>query len=541
MKVDVVIRGGEVVDGTGAPPYRADVAILDGRITAIGTSRDGLLGDTTGIEELDATSCLVSPGFVNVLSHAYFTIQQDPRGLSDLYQGVTTEVFGEGVSLGPVTGEMTPEMIVLGEIAPTVRTAWPSSREFLDDLERRGVGQNVATFVGAANLRMAVAGLADEPLDDDQLARACGLLRDELETGALGVGSALIYPPGSYAGTRELIAYAHVLAEHDALYISHLRNEGDRLEEAVRELLEIARETGARAEIYHLKTAGRDNWHKMPEILALVEDARDEGLRISADIYPYVAGSTGITASIPPQFHRGGIERLRARLRDPATRARVLAAIREGGEWESLWRMSGGADGVVILSRHPELGIRPGTSVADIARERGDADPVETLLDIVEAAPYADAAYFLGDEDNLRSAFTRPWVSVGSDSDAPSSEDLFADHPVHPRAFGAFARVIGRYARDEGLVGIGEAVRRVTSLPASNLRLADRGEIRRGYHADIAVFDLSRVADRATYADPKRYATGMRHVLVNGVAALRDGAPTGLLAGRALRRGPARR
>jgi N-acyl-D-amino-acid deacylase len=531
MQVDLVVREGSLVDGSGSPAFDGDLAIDGGRVVAIGD-----VGGARGRDEIDARGLVVCPGFVNVLSHAYYTLQEDPRGLSDLYQGVTTQVFGEGISLGPVTGVMTEAMVELGEVSEGTRRSWPRLREFLEYLESRGVGHNVASFVGADNLRMSVAGLDDRPLTEDELARACALLEEELAEGALGVGSALIYPPGNYADTAELTAYAHVLARHDALYISHLRNEGDRLLEAVDELVEIARVSGARAEIYHLKTAGRDNRPKMRAVLSRIESARAAGIEVTADIYPYAAGGTALASAIPPPFHLGGAERLRSRLGDPESRSRIADAIRSGGDWEGLWLMSGGGDGVVVLSNHPDLGIAAGTSVGEIARARGDDDPIMTMLDIVLAAPRADAAYFIGDEDNIRLAFERPWVSVCSDSDAPAADERFADHPVHPRAFGAFARVLGRYARDEGIVSLEEAVRRMTSLPATTLRLRDRGSLRVGAHADVAVFSRDDVIDTATYADPARYARGMRHVLVNGTAALRDAEPTGASAGKALRR-----
>ncbi|WP_331770321.1 D-aminoacylase (plasmid) [Embleya sp. NBC_00888] len=531
MQVDLVVREGSVVDGSGSPAFDGDVAIDAGRVVAIGD-----VGATRGRDEIDARGCVVCPGFVNVLSHAYFTLQTDPRGLSDLYQGVTTQVFGEGVSLGPVAGVMTEGMMEFGAVPEGTRRSWPRLREFLEELQSRGVGHNVASFVGADNLRMSVAGLEDRPLSDDDIGSACALLEQELADGALGVGSALIYPPGTYAATSELIAYARVLARYDALYISHLRNEGDRLLEGVEELLDIARASGARAEIYHLKTAGRDNWTKMREVLNRIEAARAAGVDVTADIYPYAAGSTALAFAIPPPFHLGGPERLRERLGDPRERSLIADTVRDGGDWESLWRMSGGAEGVVILSNHPDIGVTPGSTVAEIAKARGDVDPVTTLLDIVLAAPHADAAYFIGNEDNIRLAFERDWVSVGSDSDAPAVDERFADHPVHPRAFGTFARVLGRYARDEGIVPLEQAVRRMTSLPATTLRLRDRGALRVGAHADVAIFSAEDVLDTATYANPASYARGMRHVLVNGTAALRDGRPTGALAGRALRR-----
>lgn len=531
MQVDTIIRGGSVVDGSGSPRIQADVAIDAGRIAAVGD-----LAGFTPRKVLDAEGCVVTPGFINVLSHAYYTLQQDPRGLSDLYQGVTTEVFGEGVSLGPVQGKMTEVMVWLGDSGAGVRHGWPTLWEFLSDLEAQGIGQNVASFVGAANLRMCVVGLEDRALTPDELRRAAEILDREMNEGALGVGSALIYPPGSYATTDELIAFCHVVARHDGLYISHVRNEGDRLFEAVDELIDIAKSSSARAEIYHLKTAGQDNWSKMTRVIERIESARVAGIDVTADIYPYAAGSTALSASIPPQFHLGGIDQMRRHLRSAEGRAAIADAIDQGGDWESLWRMSGGAAGVVILSSHPDLGIEPGASLKTIAERRGDMDPVMTMLDIVDAAPTADAAYFIGSEESIKAAFAKPWVSVCSDSDAPAAEEAFEDHPVHPRAYGAFARVLGRYARDESIVTLEEAVHRMTGHAAKTLRLVDRGILRVGAYADIAVLDPETVTDLATYDEPAQYARGMRHVLVNGAVAFKDGQPTGVLAGQALRR-----
>lgn len=535
MQVDTIIRGGTVVDGSGSPRIRADVAIDDGRIAAVGD-----LTGCTAPEILDAAGCVVTPGFINVLSHAYFTLQQDPRGLSDLYQGVTTQVFGEGVSLGPVQGEMTEDMIWLGDSAVGVRHAWPTLWGFLSDLETQGVGQNIASFVGAANLRMCLVGLEDRALTPDELERAAAILDREMTEGALGIGSALIYPPGSYASTEELITYCRVVARHDGLYISHLRNEGDRLLEAVDELIDIARTSGARAEIYHLKTAGQENWSKMTRVVARIESARSAGIEVTADIYPYAAGGTALSASIPPEFHLGGIDQMRRHLRSAEGRAAIARAVDQGGDWESLWRMSGGAAGVVILSSHPELGIEPGTNLETLAERRGDADPIMTMLDIVDAAPNADAAYFIGSEESIKTAFAKPWVSVCSDSDAPAANEVFANHPVHPRAYGAFARVLARYVREESIVTLEEAIHKMTGHAAATLRLVDRGSLDVGAHADVTVFDPDAIVDVATYDQPARYAQGMRHVMVNGSVAFREGQPTGVLAGRALRRADAR-
>lgn len=528
MSFSLVIRAGVIADGTGAPLFPADIAIEGDRIVRI--------GDIPHVDcpELRADGCVVAPGFINVLSHAYGTLQQDPRGLSDLYQGVTTEVFGEGYSLGPVAGRAV-EIAASQPAAPGVRMGWPRLRDFLTHLESTGVGPNVASFVGASNLRMIHAGADERALTDDELAAACGLLDAELADGALGLGSALIYSPGNYASTDELVAYAEVLAAHDALYISHLRDEADRLLEATAELLEIARRASARAEIYHIKASGRQNWPAMAAVIAMVERARADGLAVTADVYPYQAGCTRLAACIPPRFHAGGQAALLDRLADPGARAEITAAIAAPAtDWQNLYLDAGGATGVLLLGA-------PGTdhagrTLAEVSAQRGDAEPINTLVDLVAGDPPLLAAYFGVAEENVRLALAQPWVSVCSDADAPSAEPPFTDSPTHPRTYGSFARVLGHYVR-EGVLPLEDAVRRMTSLPAANLRLTDRGVVSEGAFADLAVFDPAEVRDLATYPDPHVYATGMRHVVVNGVAAFQDGAPTGALSGRALRRG----
>ncbi|WP_404649600.1 amidohydrolase family protein [Rhodococcus sp. 27YEA6] len=532
MLPTIVVRDGTVLDGRGSPPRKADVAISGDTIVEVGT-----IGAVPGAIDIDARGCMVAPGFVNVLSHSYLTLQQDPRGLSDLYQGVTTQVFGEGVSLGPVTGSMTPAMLGLGAIPTGVQSHWPRLHDFLESLETNGVGFNVASFVGAANLRMVVAGVDNRLLSEQELTEACALLDEELENGALGVGSALIYPPGSYADSGELRAFSQVLARHDAVHICHLRSEGQRFLESIEELVDIARTTGARGEIYHLKVAGKSHWHKMSEALQLVESAREDGVRITADVYPYEAGNTLLSAALPPEFRCRDTTAGRTHLNSTGVREQIRERIhREDEDWENLYAASGGADGVTILSEVPALGIRAGEALGSIARRMGHHDPVDTVLAVLDALPTAEAAYFIASEDNTRIAFERPWVSVGSDADAQSTETLFAGQPVHPRSFGTFARILSRYTRGIGGQPVEECVRRMTSLPAENFGLAKRGYIAPGGYADLAIFDPSQVEDLATYDNPRVYATGMRHVVVNGQPALSDGVPTGKLAGRALRR-----
>jgi N-acyl-D-amino-acid deacylase len=527
----IVIRGGAVADGSGGSLRDGDVVVEGDRIAGIvppGTAVDG--------DEIDAAGLVVAPGFINVLSHAHYSLQVDPRGLSDLLQGVTTLVFGEGWSLGPCT---EPMLCQAGRDAPAgVQAAWPRLAEALRALESTGLAVNVASFVGAHNLRELSAGDTDRPLTPAEKDRACGILAEELADGALGVGSALIYPPGCFADTKELAAWCDVVAHHDGLYISHVRSEGSRLLESLDELTWLAETTGVRAEVYHLKAAGQDNWPKMRGALDRIDQARTRGLQVTADIYPYTAGMTSLSACIPPRYHDGGVGALLDRLADPGTRADIARDIvTDSGTWENLYLAAGGANGILLLGGL-EAAAAPhlGATLAQAAAAEG-ADPVQLLLDLVAGAPQLLAAYFIIDEDNMRAALTRPWVAICSDSEAPASEGRFLATPTHPRAYGSFARVLGRYARDERLLPLPEAVRRMTALPAQTLRLNHRGRIAPGCFADIAIFDPDTVADDATYDAPHRYARGVTHVLVNGVPEVRDGAFSRGGAGRALRRG----
>lgn len=537
MSATLVVHGGTVYDGSGAEGRLADVVVDGDQVVTVGPCR----GEHEG-QVLDATGLAVSPGFVNVLSHAYFSVQQDPRGLSDLCQGVTTEVFGEGLSIGPFTP--ATRALVEPELEPSQRQLdhppfdWPRLSEFLAYLDGRGVAQNVASFVGAHNLRMLGAGADDRPMTGAELDTARGVLDEELADGALGLASALIYPPGCFASTDELVALSDVVARYDGLYISHMRSEGDRFLEALDELVEIGARAQVRAEVFHLKAAGPGNWPKMAKAIERIERARATGQPVTADVYPYLAGQTSLGASIPPPFHAGGPARLAERLHDPAERARMRAGITTPSDsWENLYLACDGADGVLLLpDPHGAAADYRGLTLQQAADRRG-TDAAEAVLDLVALEPSLNAMYFMMHEDCLRDALRQPWVSVGSDSTTAATEPPFTDSSVHPRTYGTFARVLGRYVRDEGLLSLAEAVRRMTSLPATNLALDRRGLLAPGRFADIVVFDPATVEDRATYEDPHQYATGVRHVVVNGEVALRDGAPTGELPGRHLRRG----
>jgi N-acyl-D-amino-acid deacylase len=527
---DVVIRGGTVYDGRGGAPFVGDVAVRGDRIAAVGD-----LAGARARREIDATGLAVSPGFVNMLSWATESLIEDGRGMSDLLQGITLEVFGEGWSMGPVNDDLRE---VLRQRQSDIRydVEWDTLGGYLDLLAERGISPNVASFVGATTVRAYVLGFEDRPPTPAELDRMRGLVREAMEEGALGVGSSLIYAPAFYASTDELVALAEEAGEHGGMYISHLRSEGNRLLEAVDELIEIARRAGVPAEIYHLKAAGRDNWGKLDDVIARVERARAAGLRISADMYTYTAGATGLDAAMPPWVQEGGLEAWVERLRDPEVRSRVRGEMRTPTDaWENLFLAAGPEQMVLLDFKNPRLRHLQGRTLAEVAAERG-FDPAELAMDLViEDGSRVGVAYFLMSEDNVRRKAALPWVSFGSDAGAPAAEGVFVRTSTHPRAYGNVARLLGRYVRDEGIVSLAEAVRRLSGLPAANLGLRERGLLQPGYFADVVVFDPATVVDHATFEEPHRYATGVVHVLVNGEPVVEGGAHTGALPGRVVR------
>jgi len=533
MSSSLVIRGGTVYDGTGSPGRRADVLIDDDRIAVVGTVSEHL-----DAAVLDAAGHAVTPGFINVLSHAWPALQRDPSAASELFQGVTTEVFGEGFSPGP-GGPALAELLA-GYAPEGVTTDYPRLADGLAALARDGLAVNVASFVGATNLRLIAAGFDDRRLDAAELDRLRGLLTEELQDGALGLGTAMIYPPGTFADTAELVAISEVVGRHDGLYISHLRSEGDRFLEALEELIEIGRRAEVRAEVFHLKAAGRANWPKMARAIERIERARAAGQQVSANMYPYEAGATALAASIPPPFHVGGPQALADRLADPAARRDMVHAVTHPSEqWENLFLAAGGGEGVLFLGDLADGLHTQGRRLSEIAAELG-RDEADALLEIVARDPGAGVAYFIIDEANIRLGLAQPWVCIGSDAMAHPCAPPWTDTATHPRTYGTFARILGRHCRDEGLFDLAEAVRRMTSLPADGLRLVDRGRLVPGAVADIAIFDPATIADHATYDAPHRYATGVRHVVVAGTPVVADGGLTGSLPGRVLRRGVAR-
>jgi N-acyl-D-amino-acid deacylase len=530
MSATLVISGGTVIDGSGAPGAMADVVIDGDRIASVGARPEGL-----DAEVLDATGLTVAPGFINVLSHAWGSLQLDPSGASDLLQGVTTEVFGEAFSLGPSTPDSadTMEYWNFGE---GIEVQFDRLSQGLSYLEQRGVAPNVASFIGGHNLRSLGAGFDDRPLTAAELDLVGGIVAEEMQDGALGIGTALIYPPGNFARTDELVALNEVVGAYGGMYISHMRSEGDQFLECLDELVHIARTASVRAEVYHLKAAGRANWPKMKLAIERIDEVRAEGLHVTADMYPYTAGGTALAACIPPKYHAGGPAALYERLADAAQRAAMAADIRRpSDEFENLYLASGGGEGVLFFKDFSDDLAGRGRRLSEVAHDLG-MDEVDALLELVTRHPDTGAGYFIIDEDNIRLGLKQPWVSVGSDAEAHQAIAPFTDNATHPRTYGTFARVLGRYCRDERLFPLAEAVRRMTSLPADNLRLADRGRLVPGAFADVVVFDPATVGDHATFVDPHAYASGVRHVVVNGTPVVNAGELTGATPGRRLRR-----
>ena len=517
-------------DGSGGSEIRASVAVKGDRVAAIGP-----LADARAVLELDAAGLAVAPGFINMLSWADEPLLVDGRSQSDIRQGVTLEVFGEGWSMGPLNPRMKEEQ-VNGQGDLKYAVDWTTLGEYLEGLERKGISPNVASFVGATTVRIHEIGYADREPTADELARMKELVRQAMREGAFGLGSSLIYAPAFYAKTPELTELAKAAGESGGMYISHMRSEGARLLEAIDELIQIAREARVPAEIYHFKAAGRDNWSKTDAAIARIEAARREGLRITADIYTYPAGATGLNATMPPWVQEGGYDEWVARLKDPAVRARVKREMTTPtDQWENFFT-GAGPDGILLAGFKSEA-LKPltGKRLSEIAKMRGTS-PEDTAIDLViEDGSRVEAVYFLMSEENLRKKLRLPWVSFASDAGSLAPEGPFLKSNPHPRAYGNFARWLGRYVRDEKLVPLAEGVRRLAAQPAEHLGLKERGRLAPGMFADIVIFDPASIQDHATFEKPHQYSTGVRHVFVNGVPVLRDGEHTGAKPGRALR------
>jgi N-acyl-D-amino-acid deacylase len=527
---DVIIKDGTVYDGSGTEPKQADVAIRGDRIVGIG---DFKAAKAKAV--IDAKGLAVAPGFINMLSWSTVSLIHDGRSQSEIRQGVTTEIMGEGESMGPVNARVREDMI-RQQIDIKYDIKWNTLAEYLQYLEKRGVSCNVASFIGATTIREYVIGFEDKQPTPEQLDQMRELVRKEMEAGALGIGTSLIYPPAFYAKTEELIELCKVAAKYQGKYISHMRSEGSRLLEALDELIRISREAKIPAEVYHIKVSGQQNWPKIDDLLSRIEAAQKEGLKITADMYTYIAGGTGLDASLPPWTEDGGYPALFKRLRDPATREKIKAEVQKPTSgWENLYFDAGGPEHILLAEfRSEKLKPLTGKTLAEVAKMRGK-DPIDTAMDLIaEDESRIGTLYFIISEDNVKKELAKPWISFGSDEASQAPEGLFLKSNPHPRAYGNFARVLGKYSRDEKVIPMKEAVRRLSGLPATNLGIDHRGFLKEGMFADVVVFDPATIADRATYEKPHQYAVGVKHVFVNGVQVLKDGEHTGAKPGRAL-------
>jgi len=527
---DVIIKGGIVYDGTGGEGHVADVAIRGDRIVGVADFASAVPKKT-----IDARGLAVAPGFINMLSWSNESLIQDGRSQSEIRQGVTTEIMGEGESMGPLNDRMKTRLL-REQTDIKFEIKWNTLAEYLHYLEKRGISCNVASFIGATTVREYVVGLEDKQPTPEQLDQMRELVRKEMEAGALGIGTSLIYPPAFYAKTEELIELCKVAAKYQGKYISHMRSEGNQLFQGLDEVIRISREAGIPAEVYHIKAAGQKNWPKEDELLERIEAAQKEGLKIRANMYTYTAAGTGLDACLPPWTEDGGYPALFKRLRDPAMREKIAAEVRiDSDAWENLYLAAGSPEKILLVGFKSEK-LKPftGKSLAEVAKMRSK-DPIETIMDLIsEDESRIGTIYFVMSEENVKKELAKPWISFGSDEASQAPEGVFLKSNPHPRAYGNFARVLGKYARDEKVITLPEAVRRLSALPATNLGLDDRGFIQDGMFADVVVFDPATIADRATFNKPHQYAVGMKHVFVNGVQVLKDGEHTGAKPGRAL-------
>ena len=528
---DLVINNGLIYDGSGSPPYKGVLVINGDTITAINSKKK-----YQGRTEIDANGLAVAPGFINMLSWATESLIQDGRSQSNILQGVTLEIFGEGSSMGPLNESMKQQIIKSqGDIKYDL--SWTTLNEYLEYLVKRGVSPNVASFIGATTVRVYVLGYDNRPPTTKELVKMKKLVRQAMEDGALGLGSSLIYAPAFYAETEELIALAKIVSEYDGMYISHLRSEGNQLNEALEELINIARSTGVRSEIYHLKAAGQQNWHKLDILIKTIDKARAEGIKITANMYTYTAAATGLDASMPPWVQEGGHKAWVERLKDPSIRKKVLQEMSTpSNQWENLYLAAGSPENILLVGfKNKSLKDLTGKTLSQIANTRGQS-PQETAIDLViEDNSKVSAVYFLMSEENISRKITLPWMSFGSDAASLAPEGVFLNSNPHPRAYGNFSRLLGKYVRKENLISLEEAIRKLTSLPASNLRLEKRGVLKPGYFADVVVFDPQKIQDQATFDNPHQYSKGMIHVLVNGQQVLKNGIHTGAKPGRVIR------
>ena len=530
-RYDVILRHGLIYDGNGGAPFRGDIAISGDSIAGVGD-----LAEAKAAREIDVKGLAVAPGFVNMLSWANESLLHDGRSQSDIRQGVTLEIMGEGESMGPLNDAMKKDM-VSQQADLKYDVAWTTLGQYLDHLARHGVSCNVASFVGATTVRVHEVGYADRAPTPDELERMRSLVRRAMEEGAMGVASSIIYAPAFYAKTDELVALSKAAAEYNGLYISHIRSEGNSFLEALDELLTIAREAKIAAQVYHLKAAGRDNWPKIDAAIKKIEDARAAGLKITADMYTYIAGQTGLDAAMPPWVQEGGYNAWAERLRDPKIRERVKREMNTpSNDWENFFLATGSPDKILLVGfKNPKLKPLTGKTLADVSKMRG-TPPEDTAMDLViEDGSRVNTVYFLMSEENVKKQLKLPWVSFDSDAASLAPEGAFLKANPHPRAYGNFARLLGKYVRDEKVIPLEEAVRRLTSFPCDTLRIQRRGRLQKGHFADVVVFDPARIQDHATFDQPHQYSTGVAHVLVNGVQVLRNGEHTGAKPGRVVR------
>ena len=527
---DVIVRGGTLYDGTGTKPLQADVAIRGDRIAGIGDFKSAKAKTV-----IDAKGLAVAPGFVNMLSWSTESLIQDGRSQSEILQGVTTEIMGEGESMGPVNDRVREHQI-REQTDIKYDITWNTLAEYLQYLETHGISCNVASFIGATTIREYVIGFEDKQPTPEQLDEMRELVRKEMEAGALGIGTSLIYPPAFYAKTEELIELCKVAAKYQGKYISHIRSEGNQLFEAVDELLRIAREANIPAELYHIKTAGKKNWSKEDQLLTRIERAQKKGLNVRANMYTYTAAGTGLDACLPPWTEDGGYPELFRRLRDPVMRAIIKAEAQvDSDQWENLYLAAGSPEKILLVGFKSEK-LKPltGKTLAEVAKMRGK-DPIDTIMDLIsEDESRIGTVYYLMSEENVKKELRKPWISFGSDEASQAPEAPFTKSNPHPRAYGNFARVLGKYVRDEKVLSMSDAIHRLSGLPATNLGLDRRGFLKEGMFADVVVFDPATITHHATFEKPHQYATGVKHVLVNGVQVIKDGEHTGAKPGRAL-------
>ena len=532
INYEILIKNGTIADGSGDSTYIGSVGINADTIAAVGKLK------ATGTLEIDASGLVVAPGFINVLSWATESLIEDGRSQSDIRQGVTLEVFGEGWSMGPLSKDLKKDLqlpTAQGDIKYDVD--WNSLDEYLQSLIKRGISPNVASFIGATTVRINHIGYEDRAPTDEELTSMKQMVRQAMEDGALGVGSSLIYAPAFYSSTEELIALCKVASEYNGLYISHMRSEGNRLLQSIDELMRIANEADIRAEIYHLKMSGKENWSKYDEVVKKIDSARTAGLSITTNMYNYVAGATGLDASMPPWVQEGGYKKWAERLQDPEIRQRVLEEMTTPTDkWENLMYAAGTSDNLLLVGfENDSLRHYTGKTLTEIAIIHGKS-PEETAIDLVIAdGSRVGTVYFLMSEENIKKQIALPYMSFGSDASSMAPEGVFLNSSTHPRAYGNFSRLLGKYVRDEQIISIEEAIRKLTSLPASNLKIKKRGKLAKGYFADLAIFNPETIQDHATFSEPHQLSTGMLHVFVNGEQVLKDGEHTGATPGRVVR------